>query len=318
MIGMTVCSGIGAPELSSPWIDWRFQAEIAAFPATVLRHRFPGIQNLGDITKFREWPDAEIDILCGGTPCQSFSLSGLRGGLDDPRGSLMLAYLGVARRYRPRWLVWENVGGVLSSNGGRDFGTLLRGMAELGYGWAYRRLDAQHVKKRDYPRGLPQQRRRVFLVGYIGIWSRAGAALFDADSLSGSAPPCREEEEGLSGAPLQGSREWREWPAPKAPTLNAAFATRHGLEYQHAFSGAGLFVPAPPLEDGGPESVRRLTPIECHRIMGFPDHWCCVPWNGRRAENCPAGPQYEALGNSWAINCGQWLFDNIRRVESIT
>src|SRR3546814_10009027 len=78
------------------------------------------------MTRFKEWPDHEIDVLVGGTPCQSFSVAGLRGGLEDPRGSLMLTYLAIADRYRPRWAVWENVPGVLSSNGGRDFGTFLR------------------------------------------------------------------------------------------------------------------------------------------------------------------------------------------------
>src|SRR3546814_6496719 len=96
------------------------------------------------MTRFKEWPDHEIDVLVGGTPCQSFSVAGLRGGLEDPRGSLMLTYLAIADRYRPRWAVWENVPGVLSSNGGRDFGTFLGALGELGYGFVYRVLDAQH------------------------------------------------------------------------------------------------------------------------------------------------------------------------------
>ncbi|MFN5826753.1 MAG: DNA cytosine methyltransferase [Rhodobacterales bacterium] len=78
------------------------------------------------------WPDAAFDLLVGGTPCQSCSVAGLRQGLDDPRGNLALVYLGVADRYRPRWLVWENVPGVLSSGKGRDFGAFLGGLGELG------------------------------------------------------------------------------------------------------------------------------------------------------------------------------------------
>jgi DNA (cytosine-5)-methyltransferase 1 len=106
----------------------------------------PGTPNLtpnfGDLEAWRNWPDAAFDLLVGGTPCQSFSVAGLRQGLDDPRGNLALVYLGVADRYRPRWLVWENVPGVLSSGKGRDFGAFLGGLGELGYGWAYRVLDA--------------------------------------------------------------------------------------------------------------------------------------------------------------------------------
>src|SRR3546814_6684256 len=102
------------------------------------------------MTRFKEWPDHEIDVLVGGTPCQPFSVAGLRGGLEDPRGSLMLTYLAIADRYRPRWAVWENVPGVLSSNGGRDFGTFLGALGELGYGFAYRVLDAQNFRSEEH------------------------------------------------------------------------------------------------------------------------------------------------------------------------
>lgn len=94
------------------------------------------VPNFGDMNRFKDWPDATVDLLVGGTPCQSFSVAGLRKGLDDPRGNLALTYLAVADRYRPRWVVWENVPGVLSSNKGRDFGAFLGGLGQLGYGWA--------------------------------------------------------------------------------------------------------------------------------------------------------------------------------------
>ena len=106
--------------------------------ATINKMRGGGsLANFGDMERFKEWPDAAVDLLVGGTPCQSFSVAGLRSGLDDPRGNLALVYLGVADRYRPRWVAWENVPGVLSSNSGRDFGAFLGGLAQLGYGWAY-------------------------------------------------------------------------------------------------------------------------------------------------------------------------------------
>jgi DNA (cytosine-5)-methyltransferase 1 len=198
MIGMTVCSGIGAPECAAPWIDWKYQSEIEPFPSAVLKHRFPDAVNLGDMTKFKEWPDATINVLCGGTPCQSFSVAGLRKGLADPRGNLMLTYLAIADRYRPEWLVWENVPGVLSSNGGRDFGSLLGGLGQLGYGFAYRVLDAQYVRVESHPRAVPQRRRRVFVVGCLGGWQRAAAVLFERESLSGHPAPRREAGKGTS------------------------------------------------------------------------------------------------------------------------
>ncbi len=164
-------------------------SEIERFPSEVLAHHYPSTPNLGDMTKFKEWSiESNVDLLVGGTPCQSFSVAGLRKGLDDPRGNLMLTYLAIADKYRPRWLVWENVPGVLSSNGGEDFGTFLGGLGELGYGFAYRVLDAQYF-------GVAQRRRRVFVVGHLGDWRAAAAVLFERYSLSGHPAPSREKRE---------------------------------------------------------------------------------------------------------------------------
>ena len=137
------------------------------------------------MTKFKDWPDATISLLVGGTPCQSFSVAGLREGLADPRGNLMLTFLGIADKYRPEWLVWENVPGVLSSGGGADFATFLGALGELGYGFAYRILDAQYF-------GVAQRRRRVFVVANARSWQRAAAVLFERHSLSGDSAPSRK------------------------------------------------------------------------------------------------------------------------------
>jgi DNA (cytosine-5)-methyltransferase 1 len=399
MIGMTVCSGIGAPEYSAPWIDWRWQSEIEPFPCSVLRRRFPHAKNLGDMTKFQEWPDATVDVLCGGTPCQSFSVAGLRKGLADPRGNLMLTYLAIADRFRPRWIVWENVPGVLSSNGGRDFGSFLGGLGQLGYGFAYRVLDAQFVRSRSHPRAVPQRRRRVFVVGYLGDWRRAAAVLFDAESLRRDTPPRREARQGTA-------RGFEVGPAgggftDLSPTLDArckdgpirnqlgagvvtssdiapclettshdysradgftmvAHATRgedaqvaaYGLTTEQtpkfAANRALTLTKQSPSGGGQPQAVafnwqsagdmrgieprptaqlqcgqtpatltpwavRRLTPVECERLQGFPDGWTDVPHRGKPAAD---GPRYKALGNSWAVNCGEWIFDRIREVEA--
>jgi DNA (cytosine-5)-methyltransferase 1 len=164
----------------------------------VLAHHYPHVPNHGDMTNYKEWPDHDIDLLVGGTPCQSFSVAGLRKGLEDPRGNLMLTYLGIADRYKPRLLVWENVPGVLSSSGGRDFGTFLGALAELGYGWAYRVLDAQYVRVDGFGRAVPQRRRRVFVVGHLGGWRRAAAVLFEPESLCGQSPPRRQAGQGVA------------------------------------------------------------------------------------------------------------------------
>ena len=191
---LSVCSGIEAASVAWNPLGWKAVgfSEIEPFPCAVLAHHYPDTPNHGDMTKFEGWPDANVDLLCGGTPCQSFSVAGLRKGLADPRGNLMLTFGAIAAKYRPRWLVWENVPGVLSSNGGRDFGAFLGMLGQLGYGFAYRVLDAQYF-------GVPQRRRRVFVVGCLGDWRRAAAVLFERHSLSGDSAPRREAREGSAG-----------------------------------------------------------------------------------------------------------------------
>jgi DNA (cytosine-5)-methyltransferase 1 len=154
-------------------------SEIEKFPSEVLAHHYPTVTNFGDMTKYKEWNlNDSIGLLVGGTPCQSFSVAGLRKGLDDPRGNLALTYLGILDKFRPKWCVWENVPGVLSSGGGRDFGSFLGALGELGYGFAYRVLDAQNF-------GVAQRRRRVFVVGCFGDWKPAAEVLFESESLRG-------------------------------------------------------------------------------------------------------------------------------------
>ena len=192
---LSVCSGIEAATVAWHPLGWTAAAysEIEKFPSQVLAHHYPDVPNVGDMTKFKEWNIGAIDLLVGGTPCQSFSVAGLRKGLDDPRGNLMLTFLAIADQHRPRWLVWENVPGVLSSNGGKDFGTFLGALGELGYGFAYRILDAQFF-------GVAQRRRRVFVVGYLGDWRAAAAVLFERHSLQGHSAPSREKRQAVAAS----------------------------------------------------------------------------------------------------------------------
>jgi DNA (cytosine-5)-methyltransferase 1 len=161
-----------------------FFSEIEKFPCAVLQHHYPDVPLHGDFTTIEKNQYGKIDLLVGGTPCQSFSVAGLRGGLDDDRGNLALEFCRLAQREQPRWIVWENVPGVLSSNGGRDFGSILGALEDLGYGLAYRVLDAQYF-------GVAQRRRRVFVVGYLGDWRPAAAVLFERHSMSGHPAPSR-------------------------------------------------------------------------------------------------------------------------------
>lgn len=231
MIYGSVCSGIEAATMAWHKLGWTpaFFSEIDAFPSAVLAHHYGsnlpgeplatnGVPNHGDFTQIGAGA-GPVDLLVGGTPCQSFSVAGKRLGLDDPRGNLALEYLRLALRLGARWIVWENVPGVLSSKSGdepaeededaeglesADFATFLSFVSECGYGFAYRVLDAQYIRVDDYARAVPQRRRRVILVGYLGDWRRAAAVLFEPKSMRGYPAPSREA--GKGAAPTISSR----------------------------------------------------------------------------------------------------------------
>jgi DNA (cytosine-5)-methyltransferase 1 len=178
---LSVCSGVEAASVAWKGLGWNPLgfSEIEKFPSEVLQHHYPNVPNLGDMNNYKEWNFGKrsVDLVVGGTPCQSFSVAGLRKGMEDPRGNLALTFCAILDKFRPKWFVWENVPGVLSSNKGRDFGSFLGAVAELGYGASYRVLDAQNF-------GVPQRRRRVFVVGHIGDWSPTAEVLFEPESLS--------------------------------------------------------------------------------------------------------------------------------------
>ena len=214
----SVCSGIEAASVAFAPLGWKaaWLAEIEKFPCAVLKHHYPDVPNLGDMTKLEEhdvYRRTPIDLLCGGTPCQSFSVAGLRGGIKDARGNLCLTFCKIAIAKRPRFVLWENVPGVLSSGGGQDFGCFLAGLSGADaplrppvggwngagvvagpiYGLAWRVLDAQHF-------GVPQRRRRVFVVGYLGDWRRAARILFEPQSMPGDSSTGGEAGQGPAAA----------------------------------------------------------------------------------------------------------------------
>ncbi len=401
----SVCSGIEAASAAWHHMGWEaaFFSEIEKFPCAVLQHRYPNVPLHGDFTTIKENEYGKIDLLVGGTPCQSFSVAGLRGGLDDDRGNLSLEFCRLAQREQPRWIVWENVPGVLSSNGGRDFGSILGALEDLGYGLAYRVLDAQYF-------GVAQRRRRVFVVGYLGDWRPAAAVLFERHSMSGHPAPSRQARQEAAGAAATGTggsggigRPQSDLAGPltagmhKGPrgteavesghvvayrttgndgcyetgsaigalttstdpnshvvtvgTLRAhhpgtagtqsdtdhivaidnahAFKVRGGCEGggkgylgsdevaftisthqdQHIFSEPAAVAPA--------STVRRLTPVECERLQGFPDNFTAIPWRKKGAEDCPDGPRYKALGNSMAVPVMRWIGKRIQMIEDM-
>ncbi len=240
MIFGSVCSGIEAASVAWSPLDWRcaFVSEIAKFPCAALAHHYPDVPNYGDLNGFKDWPATDLDVLIGGTPCQSFSVAGLRQGLADPRGNLALTYLAVVDKYRPSWVVWENVPGVLSSGEGRDFAAFLGALGQLGYGWSYRVLDAQHF-------GVPQRRRRVFVVGSSRGWRAAAAVLFELESLRGDFAPSRQAREDVAGT-LSARTEG-------GGGLGTDFELGGGLQVAHALRADGF--------DASEDGTGRGTPL---------------------------------------------------------
>ena len=348
-----------------------FFSDIDPFPRAVLSHHYPDIPLHGDFTTIGEDDYGSIELLVGGTPCQSFSIAGLRGGMDDDRGNLALEYLKLAQRKRPEWLVWENVPGVLSSNGGRDFGAFLGALAHIGYGFAYRVLDAQYF-------GVAQRRRRVFVIGYRGDWRRAAAVLFEPESLCRDTPPSREKAKDIAPTVVAGppfSRTGNERVECDALVVGAldtecgltrqthqsladnrhyvttarmrgfgdyecddtasALKARdykdatdlvsYGLRNGHtAANGIGIQQERThTLEATGSShavaspnmAVRRLTPIECERLQGFPDHHTNVPYRGK--PEAPDTQRYKAIGNSMAVPVMRWIGQRIALVDQL-
>lgn len=350
----SVCSGIEAASVAWQGLGWRpaFFSEIDAFPRAVLAQRFGcgagagdgagrgnGVPLHGDFTTIEEGQYEPIDLLVGGTPCQDFSVAGKRAGMDGERGNLTLDYARLAFRLRPDWLAWENVPGVFSLNAGRDFGAVIACFAGYpdgaifeppeggwqnagivpaagpdGYGLAWRVLDAQFA-------GVPQRRRRVFLVGYLGDWRPAAAVLLERHSLSGHPAPRRQAGQDVAGTlAARAGGGGRPDGGDGRHSQLIAFDLRGregGAQFEGPHDTANIRA------SSGDSSrsyvahhyaVRRLTPRECERLQGFPDDWTLVRHNGKPAAD---GPRYKALGNSMAVPVMRWIGERIALVDAL-
>jgi DNA (cytosine-5)-methyltransferase 1 len=299
---LSVCSGVEAASVAWEPLGWTPVgfSEIEPFPSAVLAHRFPQVKNYGDLTRYKEWDiePGSVDLLVGGTPCQSFSVAGLRKGLEDPRGNLALTFLALADHLKVKWLLWENVPGVLSSGGGRDFGSFLGALGELGFKWAYRTLDAQSVggcSLHGDPRGrgpVPQRRRRVFVVAHLGDGANPAEVLFESESLRGDTA---KGDEARGHAPRgAGAR------AAGGGDFGRVAQTLNSRDYKGPSCGRDGIVGNPivvtatdPATGLTREVVRKLTPCEYEQLQGFPKGWTDIPW--RRKPTAPDGLRYKTM-----------------------
>ncbi len=449
-------SGIEAATVAWKPLGWKpvALAEIEKFPSAVLKHRFPGVPNLGDMTKV-DWRKyrGKVDLVCGGPPCQDFSVAGLRKSLGGIRGKLTLKYVEAIHAIRPIWNLTENVPGWFNTED-NAFGAFLAGLigaedplvspCEGGawpgagiadgprYGVAWRVLDAQYF-------GVPQRRRRVFVVGHLGGWRRAAQVLFEPQGLQGNPSASEEARKRTSADAKSGSRKSRPISIDraafnqgenaqydpqikddgKAPSLvargpHAVAHTLKGEGFDASEDGTGRGIPiitdmrgngdgeisptltreaagdrpsdyapmifeprrytrdnktggdptkkCPPLKaesaqgDSSPHifqqnsrsevrliggdgktsgsvtsepgaqqqnyakigmTVRRLTPRECERLQDFKDDHTKIPWRKKTADQCPDGPRYKAVGNSWAVCCARWIGHRVEKVDKL-
>ncbi|MDW9650807.1 DNA cytosine methyltransferase [Sinorhizobium meliloti] len=455
---LSVCSGIEAASVAWHPLGWRAVAysEIEKFPSAVLKHHYPDVPNLGDFTKINVASLGQVDILAGGTPCQAFSVAGLRQSLADERGNLSLEFVRLAHELAAnnglRNVVWENVVGVLSTKD-NAFGCFLAGLVgadsalipcERPAGgksnryWKWSRKEQRHVISWPShgmvagPKGraawaikdgqffrVAQRRRRVLLVADFGNGADPSAVLFEPESLPRDTAPSREKGQGVARAAESGAGGGGELtPSSEvAPCLRARSNASHRLDTEAVVAtltatygeqsgqdflaagmlqvcgvhgdvahtlkaegadasedGTGRGTPviafsakdygadasidlSPTLRAGGhttshanagvmpaiafggqmstpqvdveltqtlqaknpqavatTSAVRRLTPRECERLQGFPDDYTAIPWRGKPADQCPDGPRYKALGNSWAVPKFAWLG---RRIQAL-
>lgn len=353
-----VCTGISAPTVAWGPLGWKaaWYSEIAGFPCRLLRHHYPHTPNLGDMLKIhekKEFKDSIIDVLIGGTPCQSFSTAGLRRGLADARGNLALQFCILLTIKRPRWFIWENVPGVLSVEGGRAFQAIITGFRNCGYSLSWRTMDAQFF-------GVPQRRRRIFVVGHLGDdWRPSAGVLFEPEGLCRNTSPRQSPrtdiagtlgvstggrsigaEEAAGGMLIFGSDN-TQGPIQVAPSLNAHPSSSGRLD----FATQALIMPRPtvwsimPQNSGRDYKAREVQvaqPVTTQ--LGISNNGGDIvqdgiyvrrftPLEAERLQGFPDGytaipkakdsPRYQSLGNSMATPVIRWLGQRIEYYDKI-
>lgn len=400
MIFGSICSGIEAATVAWEPLGWKaaWFSEIEAFPSAVLAERWPEVVNLGDMTKIaaavRAGEVQAPDVMVGGTPCQAFSIAGLRNGLSDARGQLTLSYVELANAIDDKRIergeeeaifVWENVPGVLTSHD-NAFGCFLAGLAgescELkpsGGKWTHsgcvygpQRTIAWIVKDAQYF-GVAQRRKRVFVVASARKGFDPGQVLFESEGVRRDTPPSREPQTAVAALTARGvgtcGADDNQAQAGHIIAECANGDISHTLKaegFDGSEDGTGRGIPVIAFGGGntggnidvaacltakgqridfevetfavhgtqdpdtnlelahtlgrnhGQENaisngvqVRRLMPVECERLQGFPDSHTLISWRGKEATECPDGPRYRAIGNSMAVPVMRWIGERI-------
>ena len=286
-------------------------SEIDKYAIKIYESHFKNHKNYGDATTINPAELPDFDLLVGGFPCQAFSVAGKRAGFNDTRGTLFFEIARILKVKTPKRFVLENVKGLLSHDDGRTFKTIIATLADMGYS-----LEWQVLNSKDF--GVPQNRQRVFIIGYFGEFS--GRQIFPLGSineagtkeLEGSTQNAHTLKAGYGNA--KGGDDYVIEPSHKhgeqrvyrgvVPTMQARWGTGGNNVPYIAQRGrgknkGGLHEVAPTLSSNDWQSnntlgaIRRLTPVECERLQGFPDNWTAIVSDAQR---------YKCLGNAVTVN----------------
>ena len=303
-----------------------WSSEIEKFCLAVTKKHFPEVLQLGDICKIDGGKIEPVEIICAGSPCQDLSIAGKRGGLNGERSGLFFRAVDIVRQMRiasdgkfPKYFVWENVTGAITSNGGLDFKTVLEEIAESEIPmpksgkWAkaglvrggkceiaWRVLDAQYF-------GVPQRRKRIFLVAdFTG--NRAAKILFECESVSRNIEESGGERKRNSARTENGVND-----SGKVSYGIGRDAFNQGCNGQFGLSIVKELQPPLTAKGAGgcfdKKVVRRLTPLECERLQGLPDNYTLID-----DKSCSDSARYKAIGNGMAQPVADWI---LRRIVEI-
>lgn len=295
MTYISLFSGIGGFDLGFQRAGMHcvLQVEWDKAASGVLQHHWPAVNRLGDVRNVIQSSFSAVDLICGGSPCQDISVAGNRAGLVGEQSRLFFEFVRVLEEVKPTWFVFENVENLLWSNDGRDFAIVLLQLVKCGYCIGWRVLDAQYF-------GIPQRRKRVFIVGH----SRNGSAakiLFESESLPGDIDKSEPQKETASSLTRSGH------------SGTSGSVIRNGIRiYDARGNGSGNLCPTlvgdhmgritdyTPIVHDPDNGVRRLTPVECERLQGFPDGWTAV-------NDQSDSKRYKQLGNAVAVPVAEWI-----------
>lgn len=314
-------AGVGGFDLGfeNAGMECAWQVENDSFCNEVLERHWKNIRRYKDVRTVGKHNLEPVELICGGFPCQDLSVAGKRAGFGGERSSLWFEFERIVAEMQPKWVVIENVPGLLSSRGGEDFGIILKSLDEFGYGVAWRILDSQYF-------GVPQRRRRIFIVASLGDAS-CGQVLFESKSVPGNIEQGKEGREDVaytlrasasrSGDNGGGGMSQTLIPCPAPFTPGGFGEYRKGTG---ALRHAGGDIWEPRSADGVPRihegnvsptlntmeggqrqpcvGVRRLTPVECCRLQGFPDDW---------NDNASDTQRYRQMGNAVTVNVIEWI-----------